>query len=291
LGPTASGKTAVGIELARRLGAEVLSIDSMQIYRGMDIGTAKPTLIERQGVKHHMVDIVEPSDEYSVSDFRNKGRQILSRRSDQTTVIVGGSGLHFRSLVDPMSFAPTDNELRSELEEADLVDLLFELETKDPDAGLHVDLQNPRRVVRAVEILRLTGQTPSQRAATEEAQMIQRYESELDFSAIGIDAGAELDERITRRLSAMWSGGFVDEVKKLRGSMGRTASAAVGYRQILEFLRGDSTLDEAFGKIEANTRKLARRQRTWFQRDPRIQWIPWSESPIDLTERAIEVLS
>lgn len=291
MGPTASGKTAVGVELARRLDAEVLSIDSMQIYRGMDIGTAKPTLIERQGVQHHMIDIVEPSEEYSVSDFRNKGRQILSRRSEQTTVIVGGSGLHFRSLVDPMSFAPTDTELRSELEGTDLVDLLFELETKDPDAGLHVDLQNPRRVVRAVEILRLTGQTPAQRAATEEAKMIQRYESELEFSAIGIDAGAELDERITRRLSEMRSGGLVDEVKKLRGSMGRTASAAVGYREVLEFLRGDSMLDEAFEKIGVSTRKLARRQRTWFQRDPRIQWIPWSESPVDLAERTIEVLS
>lgn len=281
----------MGIELAKQLDAEVISIDSMQVYKGMDIGTAKPSLLERNGIRHHMIDIVDPSEEFSVSDFRKMGRQILNGRSNETTVIVGGSGLHFRSLVDPMSFAPTDPELRSSLEDADLVDLQLELETQDPDAGLHVDLQNRRRVVRAVEILRLTGQTPTQRAATEEAQMIQRYQSELEFSAIGIDADAVIDERIGRRLAVMRSGGLVDEVKRLRGSLGRTASAAVGYREVLEFLGGDCTLDEAFGRIEANTRKLARRQRTWFQRDPRIQWIPWSERAADLTDRAIEVLT
>lgn len=281
----------MGIELAIQLDAEVISIDSMQVYKGMDIGTAKPRVLERKGVLHHMIDIVDASEEFSVADFRRRGRQVLDSRSHETTVIVGGSGLHFRSLVDPMSFAPTDSEVRSSLEAADLVDLQLELETQDPDAGLHVDLQNRRRVVRAVEILRLTGQTPSQRLATAEAQMIHRYESELEFSAIGIDADAAIDDRISSRLATMRAGGLVDEVKRLRGSLGRTASAAVGYREVLEFLRGDCTLDEAFRQIEVNTRRLARRQRTWFQRDPRIQWIPWSESAADLTERAIEVLS
>ncbi len=291
LGPTASGKTAIGVEVAKRLGAEIISIDSMQVYRGMDIGTAKPNLLERGGVVHHMIDVAEPSDAFSVADFRQMGQELLSQRSEDATVIVGGSGLHFRALVDPLTFAPTDAATRSELEESDPSELISELERADPDSGLHVALDNPRRVIRAVEILRLTGGSPSKRAATEEAQMVRRFESEIEFRAVGIDAGENLEERVRRRLLTMRKGGLVDEVKGLRQDLGRTAGAAVGYREILELLDGKISVEEAFTAIEGNTRKLARRQRTWFHRDPRIQWIPWSEKAVDMAARVIEVVS
>lgn len=290
MGPTASGKTSAAIELAQRLQAEIISIDSMQVYRGMDIGTAKPGLLERRGITHHMVDIVDPSQEFTVSEFRAMARAVLEDRSDQPTVIVGGSGLHFRAIVDPMSFAPTDPAVRAGLDEQDLADLVETLVRIDPEAGDHVALQNKRRVVRALEIHQLVGQTPSQRAATEEAAMIRRYESELEFNAVGIDAGERTGERIEARLDSMRHGGLVDEVKGLKNEMGRTASAAVGYREILDFLDDRHSLEEALTRIGRNTSKLARRQRTWFQRDPRIQWIPWSANPADMAERVIEVL-
>ncbi|MFB3050973.1 MAG: tRNA (adenosine(37)-N6)-dimethylallyltransferase, partial [Acidimicrobiia bacterium] len=158
LGPTASGKTEVAIEIAGRIGAEVLSVDSMQVYRGMDIGTAKPSVIERRGIRHHMIDVVDPESEFSVAEFRRQGRAVMNS-ADSPLIITGGSGLHFRALVDPMSFAPTDPTLRSELEGSQLADLVAELKTADPEVGSHVDLANPRRVIRAVEILRLSGET------------------------------------------------------------------------------------------------------------------------------------
>lgn len=257
----------------------------------MDIGTAKPSPLERRGITHHMVDVVDPGEEFSVSEFRAMARSVLSERSGQPTVIVGGSGLHFRAIVDPMSFAPTDPAVRADLDEMDLTELVETLTRIDPAAGDHVALQNKRRVVRAIEIHQLSGQTPSQRAVTEEAAMIRRYQSELEFNAIGIDAGERTDKRIETRLESMREGGLVDEVKGLRTALGRTARAAVGYREILDFLDGRCSLDEAFTRIGRNTLKLARRQRTWFQRDPRIQWIPWSEHPTDMAKRVIEVLT
>ena len=155
----------MAIEVAQNLGAEVISVDSMQVYRGMDIGTAKPTVIERKGVVHHMIDVVDPSVEYTVAEFRRMGRHIIER-SSKPLIISGGSGLHFRALVDPMSFAPTNPALRSELEAEDHLMLVDELTKADDRAGLLVDLANPRRVIRAVEVLRLTGETPSDRSAS-----------------------------------------------------------------------------------------------------------------------------
>lgn len=278
------------VALAQRIGAEVISVDSMQVYRGMNIGTAKPTTIERRGVVHHMVDIVEPDVDYSVADFRVAGRKIIEA-ADGPLIISGGSGLHFRALVDPMTFAPTDAELRAELEAADGDDLVRELQDADPQASLHVDLANNRRVVRAVEILRITGETPSGRAASAEAEDVRRYKPELEFTAIGLDPGSDLEQRVSTRLDEMRRGGLVQEVRGLVGRMGRTASGAVGYREILDHLGGRSSEDEAFKAIGRNTRRLAKKQRTWFQRDPRIRWIPWFEESEQRTERAMEALS
>lgn len=199
--------------------------------------------------------------------------------------------MHFRALVDPMSFAPTDPELRAELEETPVPALVSELEQVDPGAGRHVDLANERRVIRAVEIYRLSGETPSLRANSAEAKELERYIPEIPFTAVGVDPGAEVDERIERRLAGMRSGGLVDEVRRLRHRLGRTARFAVGYKEIIEYLDGRLTLDEAFGAVGRNTRKLARKQRTWFQRDPRIRWIPWIDDEGDRVDRALETLS
>lgn len=289
LGPTASGKTSMAIEIARAVGAEIISADSMQVYRGMNVGTAKPTVIERKGVAHHLIDLVEPEYEFSVADYRRLGRDVIES-STVPLIITGGSGLHFRALVDPMSFAPTEVGLRAELEDKPLEAVAAELTELDPDAWLHVDLANKRRVVRALEIARLTGETPSQRAQSAEAEDLRRYVPDIEFTAVGLDPGGVLDERIDRRLDEMRRGGLLEEVVGLQGRLGRTARSAVGYREILDHLGGELTLEEAFDAIAHNTRKLARKQRTWFQRDPRIRWIPWMEDESDRVERAMEII-
>jgi tRNA dimethylallyltransferase len=279
----------VAIELARRTGAEVISVDSMQVYRGMDIGTAKPTILERREIRHHMVDVVEPEVDYSVSEFSEKGRRILEGAAIPL-IIAGGSGLHFRSLVDPMSFAPTDPELRPRLDGLPLEDLLVELESVDAGAAKHVDMHNKRRVVRALEVYRLGGGTPTERAQTAEADRLRRYDADYEFRAFGLDPGERSEELIANRLQRMREGGLVDEVTGLAHRLGRTARAAVGYREVLDALEGNQTLDHAFDEIARNSRKLARRQRTWFQRDPRVQWIPWCEDPIQMCDRIQEEL-
>jgi tRNA dimethylallyltransferase len=277
------------MELARRTGAEIVSVDSMQVYRGMDVGTAKPTVLERREVRHHMVDVVEPEVDYSVSDFSETGRRILDG-SKIPLIIAGGSGLHFRSLVDPMSFAPTDPEVRSRLDEAPLDVLRAELESIDASAVRHVDLHNKRRVVRALEVYHLGRGTPSERAQTGEAQRLRRYDGDYEFRAFGLDPGEMTEKLIAGRLERMVEGGLVDEVQGLAPRLGRTARAAVGYREILQALDGKWSTERAFDEIARNTRKLARRQRTWFQRDPRVQWIPWSEEPIQMCDRIEEEL-
>ena len=279
----------MAIEVALRIGAEVISVDSMQVYRGMNVGTAKPTHVERRGVTHHMIDVADPEDEFSAAEFRRMARAIVSE-SERPLIIAGGSGLHFRALVDPMTFAPTDTQLRERLEERPLEELVAELGAADVDAGRHVDLANRRRVVRAVEIYRLTGETPSGRHASAEAGKLRDYVPELEFKAVGIDPGQEIEGRIARRLADMRMGGLVEEVAGLRNRLGRTARTAVGYAEMLDYLDGAMTLDEAFAATEQSTRRLARRQRTWFQRDPRIRWLPWLGDPTAHAERVMETI-
>ncbi len=288
LGPTASGKTEMAIRLAEHFGAEIVSIDSMQVYRGMDIGTAKPTVLERAGIAHHLIDVADPSEEFTVADFRRLGRRALSETEAPTIVISGGSGLHFRALMDPLSFAPTDPQLRAELESREMDRLVTELLEADPGAGDFVDVANPRRVIRAVEIYQLTGETPSMRAATATAEDVRRYVPEVAFEAVGLDPGPALEARIDIRLGEMRAAGLVDEVRSLATRMGRTASGAVGYREVLAALNGETSMDHAFDLASVNTKRLARKQRTWFQRDPRIRWIPWIDDPHQRLRRILE---
>jgi tRNA dimethylallyltransferase len=279
----------VAVRVAEKVGGDVVSVDSMQVYRGMDIGTAKPTILERRAVPHHLIDIADPGEVFTAAEFRQRGREVM-RDGDRPLVIAGGSGLHFRALVDPMNFAPSDPVERKELEARADDDLVAELVAADPGSAEHVDLSNRRRVIRAVEILRLTGETPSSRAQTAEAERLRRYDPEVEFEAVGLDPDDVLDDRIDRRLEEMRRGGLVEEVHGLRGRLGRTARAAVGYREVLSHLEGKVGLDEAFQDAARSTKRLARRQRTWFQRDPRIRWIPWIEDADRRAERALEVL-
>ena len=279
--------------VAERLGAEILSVDSMQVFVGMDIGTAKPDQATRHRFRYRMIDVADPSEEYTVADFQAAGTAILDEAdaSGGDIVIAGGSGLHFRSLVDPLEFPPTDAELRAELETASDGELRDELLAADPEAVGVVDLANPRRVLRAVEILRLTGATPSRRAASDEAEAIRSYRPIRPVSAVGIDPGPVIGGRIERRFDAMLSAGLVEEVAGLATRLGRTARQAVGYRELLPVADGAGDLAAARNEAIRATASLAKRQRTYFRRDPRIRWIPWHHDSNEMLGAALEALA
>ncbi|HJR93484.1 MAG TPA: tRNA (adenosine(37)-N6)-dimethylallyltransferase MiaA, partial [Acidimicrobiia bacterium] len=233
LGPTATGKSRLAMDLAERVGGAILSVDSMQVYRGMDIGTAKPTREEQARVRHHMIDIADPEADVNVAQFREAARRALASEKAGVVFVVGGSGLHFRSVVDPMTFRPTDPDLREELEATALEDLVEELVEADPDAGAVVDISNPRRVMRSIEVLRITGSTPSEWAAYEAQSGYHQYRPELEFVGFGLDRHNPRPA-ISHRLGEMRRAGFLDEVVALAPRLGRTASQAVGYRQLLD---------------------------------------------------------
>jgi tRNA dimethylallyltransferase len=274
------------------VGAEIISVDSMQVYRGMDIGTAKPGPVERAAVPHHLVDVVDPEEAFTVAEFQEMGRSALDRLAEERTAVLicGGSGLHFRALVDPLRFRPTDPRIRSEIEALDpdaAIGLLLEV---DPVAGHHVDLANPRRVTRALEIHRITGETPRERAASPEAEAVRAYRPIRPVIAVGIDPGAGLKARVNRRLEKMMEAGFLGEVRSLETRLGPTARLAVGYRQLIEVAEGTRSLDEGVRRTRDATTALARRQRTFFRRDPRIVWAEWHDDPAAREHRVLHVL-
>ncbi len=261
----------------------------MQVYRGMDIGTAKPGSDVRTWVDYRMVDVCDPEDDFTVHDFQRAARRNMEELATQNrrVVIAGGSGLHFRAVVDPMTFAPTDPELRAELEAMPIDELVRELLTADPNAQDVVDMANPRRVVRALEIVRLTGRTPSQRASTSEASLVRSYTALHPFAAIGVDAFGASSQRIERRLSGMLDAGFIDEVKGLHSHLGPAASQAVGYRQFARVIAGEITRDEAIADTLRATHGLVKRQRTFFRKDPRIEWLVWEDDAARRVEEAV----
>lgn len=265
----------------------------MQVFVGMDIGTAKPDLATRDRFGYRMIDVADPSQEYTVADFQAAGSAVLDEieAGDGAVVIAGGSGLHFRSLVDPLDFPPTDSETRAELEAMPAEALRGELLAADPTAGRVVDLANPRRVLRAVEVLRLTDATPSERAASGEAEAIRSYRAQRPFSAIGIDPGPDIGGRIEERFDTMLLAGFVDEVAGLAPRLGRTARKAVGYRELLPVVQGDADLEAARVEAIRATASLAKRQRTYFGRDPRIRWIPWHHDSSEMLDGALTALA
>jgi tRNA dimethylallyltransferase len=287
VGPTATGKSDLGVALALVLGGEVVNADASQLYRGMDIGTAKASVAERHGVPHHLLDVLDVRDEASVAAYQAQARStidaILARGA--VPVVVGGSGLYVRAVLDELDIPPTDADVRVELEAmADRVGapaMHAELARVDPVAAQSILVGNVRRVVRALEVVRLTGRPFS---AT-----LPSGRSVRPTVNIGLDAPRDvLDERIGRRVQAMWAAGLLDEVTALdaRGLReGRTASRAVGYAQALGQLDGLLTQDEARDQTAQLTRRLSRRQRSWFGRDERITWLPHDDP--DLVGRAL----
>jgi tRNA dimethylallyltransferase len=274
VGPTATGKTALAVELARRLGGEVVNADSMQLYRGMDIGTAKPGLAERGGVPHHLLDLWPVRQAASVAEYRRRARAEIDRlrAAGVVPLLVGGSGLYVRAVLDELEFPGTDAAVRARLE-GELVDvgaaeLHARLARLDPDAAAAVLPSNGRRIVRALEVIELTGgpfraQLPAPRP-------------HYPTVAIGLDrTPAELDDRVARRVDRMWDAGFVAEVEALAAEglrEGPTASRALGYAQVLAQLDGGLSPEEARQRTVSTTRRFVRRQRSWFRRDAALTW-------------------
>ncbi len=276
VGPTATGKTALGVELALALGGEVVNADAMQLYRGMDIGTAKATPEERKGVPHHLLDVLDVTETASVAEYQKRARATIEEllAAGRVPVIVGGSGLYVQAIVDDLRFPGTDPDVRRKLEEQARAEgtaaLHRRLATLDPKAAVTILPSDTRRVVRALEVITLTGEPFSANLPTPGPP---RYGTVL----IGIDREvAELDERVERRVEHMFAAGLVDEVRLLeqRGlRQGRTASRALGYRQVLDALAGDGDLEAAARDTVVATRRFVRRQRSWFRRDDRITWL------------------
>jgi tRNA dimethylallyltransferase len=275
VGPTAAGKSALSLALARALDGEVVNADSMQLYRGMDVGTAKLTPAERAGVPHHLLDIWEVTEPASVAEYQRLARaavdDILAR--GRVPLLVGGSGLYVRAVLEDFEFPGTDPDLRarleSELATAGPASMHARLRAADPVAAERILPSNGRRIVRALEVIELTG-APFTASLPDPTPVYPAV-------CLGVDLDtAALDERVAARVDHMWAAGLVDEVRRLaaRGlSDGRTASRALGYQQVLAHLAGVCTEDEAKTETVRATRRFVRRQRTWFRRDPAIRWL------------------
>ncbi len=276
VGPTAAGKSALSLRLARSLGGEVVNADSMQLYRGMDIGTAKLPADQREGVPHHLLDVWEVTRAASVSEYQRLARQAIEgiHSRGKIPIVVGGSGLYVRAVIDNLNFPGTDPRLRDRLEgelaEIGAAALHARLTRLDPAAAAAILPGNGRRIVRALEVLELSGRPFS---AT-----LPGYESVYDAVQIGVQVPRTLlDERIADRVRRMWQQGFVAEVRELAASglrSGRTASRALGYAQVLRFLDGEWSQEQAAAETVRATRRFARRQESWFRRDPRVVWLP-----------------
>jgi tRNA dimethylallyltransferase len=281
VGPTAVGKTDLSLALAESLGAEILSIDSMLVYRGMDVGTAKPSDAERTRVPHHMIDVAEPSEAFSVARFQQTARQVLTQIAarEREALLVGGSGLYFRAVVDDLEFPGTDPNTRSELErEATALGarrMYDRLASIDPVAAARIEPGNVRRTIRALEVPAITG-----RAFSTFADAWERYDPDAVRPA-GLRISREmLVGRIEARVHRMLVEGWIEEVRTLidAGFGGwLTSTQAIGYAELARHLRGDMTLDAAVEATVKRTTNLARRQMTWFRRDPRIRWFDVDE--------------
>ena len=276
VGPTAAGKSDLALRLAHEVGGEIVNADSMQLYRGMDIGTAKLTVPEREGVPHHLLDIWDVRQTASVADYQGLARAAIDAIAARglVPILVGGSGLYLRAALDPLEFPGTDPGLRDRLE-AELAErgpavLHARLTGLDPAAAAAILPSNGRRIVRALEVIELSGGPFT-------AEMPQ-YESVYPAVQIGLGVDRpELDERIAVRTARMFAAGLVDEVAALERAglrEGRTASRALGYAQVLRFLAGEYSLAEAQAQTIQATRRFARRQESWFRRDPRVTWLP-----------------
>lgn len=284
VGPTASAKSAVALDVAHRLGdIEVVSVDSMQVYRGLDIGTAKATTAERSAVPHHLIDVAEPDDEWSVVRFQSEARDAVAdiEARGRRALLVGGTGLYVQAVLDDLRFPGENLALRAELETwtgepGGVAAAYAELGRADPEAAARIDPHNARRIVRALEVVRLTGQPFS----TFGPGIGVFGPTAFPVAMVGLWLPRDaLARRIALRVDAMRRAGLLHEVRSLRDRMSRTARQAIGYKELIAHLDGEMTEDDAFATIERRTRSFARRQRMWFRRDPRITWLGGSENP------------
>ena len=288
VGATASGKTGLSLDLAERLGGEVVNTDAMQVYRGMDVGTAKLPEAERRGIPHHLLDTLTITEPATVAEFQGWARAVIDRLrgAGTTPVLVGGSALYTRAILDRFEFPGTDDAIRErwerELAEHGPAALHAVLAERDPDAAERILPENGRRIVRALEVVELTGRPFSASLPT------------LDYAdphtvQIGVDIDREtLDRRIAERVDAMFESSFVEEVRRLLDhglADGRTAPRAIGYREVMAHLRGELTEAEAREQTATATRRFARRQDSWFRKDPRILWLRYDDP--ELVDKAV----
>jgi len=276
-GATATGKSDLAVALAEKLGGQIINADSMQLYKGMDIGTAKLSIEERKGIRHHLIDVLSVREEASVAQYQNDARNLIDQLLEQSipAIVVGGTGLYIKSILDDLNFPDTDPEVREKIarqaEELG-IDVMHERLTKlDPAAAAAIPKENVRRVVRALEVIELTG-----RPYTANLPRVgsTKYPDARQFGLVM--ERETLHERIDLRVEKMWDKGLVREVRDLMGEgllEGRTAQAALGYAQIIKFAQGEMTEEEAKEETKRATRQYARRQETWFSRDERITWV------------------
>ncbi len=286
VGPTASGKSDLALEAAHALGdVEIVSVDSMQVYRGLDIGTAKPSLQARGAVAHHLVDVADSREDWSVARFQSAARAAVVgiERRGRRALIVGGTGLYVQAVLDDLRFPGEDLALRADLEAATaepggVAGAYDELRARDPAAAARIDPHNVRRIVRALEVIRLTGKPFSSFGPGLGAYGPTAFPVRIAGVWLPRDV---LAERIATRVAAMRAAGLVDEVRALLDSsrLSRTARQAIGYREVAAHLEGGQPVDATFDTVVRRTRSFARRQRMWFRRDPRITWFGAADNP------------
>jgi tRNA dimethylallyltransferase len=291
VGPTAAGKSELAVELALAVGGEIVNVDSMQLYRGMDVGTAKPTADERKGVPHHLLDVLDVTEPATVAEFQQLARSVIGDCLDRGVppITVGGSALYIRAVLDRFEFPGTDPELRDRLESTlaavGPAALHDRLKKADPVAAATILPTNGRRIVRALEVIELTGRPYA-------ASLPAKEYAYDEVVQIGLEVPRDqLDARIAARVDRMWRSGFVDEVRRLEARglrAGRTASRALGYAQVLRFLAGEWTEEHARAETIRATRRFARRQDSWFGKDDRIRWLEYHDP--DLVARAVALV-
>ena len=289
VGPTAVGKTALSLEIAEKFSAEIINADAMQIYKGMDIGTAKLPLSQRRGIVHHQIDVLDPSEEANVSQYQKQSREIINNLLSKNVqpILVGGSGLYVNSVLEDLEFPGTNLEVRAKYEEIldeKGVEALFQmLKETDPKAAENILPNNARKIVRALEVNEITGKAFN--AKLPEPSPI------FSDVRIALDMPRDLlDQRIIDRVHQMFEDGFVDEVKSIEKNirLGKTAFRALGYSQVLSLLSGEISEDEAITLTINATKKFARRQLSWFRRDPLIHWLD-ATSP-DLLAQSLRLI-
>jgi tRNA dimethylallyltransferase len=290
VGPTATGKSDLAIELAEELGGEVINADAMQLYRGMDIGTAKLFPVERRGIPHHLLDVLDVTETASVAAYQQQARSSVEGvlRRGRTPVLVGGSGLYVQAVIDDLSFPGTDPQVREkyehELAQVGPVELHRRLHELDPAAADAILTSNGRRIVRALEVIEITGRPFS-------ANLPKPGPPRYDAVLVGLDRAVEdLDNRVDWRVTHMFNAGLVDEVRQLEKvglRRGRTASRALGYQQVLAEFDGAGDMAAAAAETAKLTRRFVRRQRSWFRRDARIHWFDAADPTLASDVRAL----